>query len=331
MKKVYLVSVGERSGKTLVSLGLARNYPGKVRFFKPFRENLVNTPAGLVDQDAFLMAEVLKVEDVDAISPLFYDIYDPVSMEEVIEAFETACSGSELAIIEGGRDLTAGFTHALSHIDIALALNATIVLVSSDEPLAIDSVCMFDQLCRQKGARISGVVLNNSEKSKARELLESKGLTVAGEIPNIPDLKSFKVWEVVEMMEAKVLAGTEGLDRDVKSLLVGAMNPQTAIRYMRRSHAKAVITGGDRTEIQMAALSTDTSCIVLTGGIRPSKTVLSKADEINVPVLLVEFDTLTSAEMIEHLIARIEPRDKKKLDQITRAVRTKVDLESLWS
>lgn len=331
MNKIYLVSVGERSGKTLVSLGLARNYPGKVRFFKPFRENLVNTPKGLVDQDAFLMAEVLKMDDVASLSPLFYDIYDPVSIDEVKEAFQEVCAGADLALIEGSRDLTAGFTHSLSHIDLAQALGASIVLVSSDDPLAIDSVCMFDELCRQKGANISGVILNNCEKSKARKVLEDRGLRVAGEIPNIPDLKSFKVWEVVELMEAKVLAGSGGLDRDVKSLLVGAMNPQTAIRYMRRSHAKAVITGGDRTEIQMAALSTDTSCIVLTGGIRPSKTVLSRAEEIDVPVLLVEFDTLTSAEMIEHLIARIEPRDRKKLDQITRVVRTKVDLESLWS
>ena len=331
MKKVYLVSVGERSGKTLVSLGIARNFPGKVRFFKPFRENLVNTPKGLVDQDAFLMAEVLKTDDLGPLSPLVYDIYDPVAMEDVTKAFEEACSYAELALVEGSRDLTTGFTHGLSHIDIAKALDASIVLVSSDDPLAIDSVSMFDSLCRERGASISGIVLNNCEKSKARRVLESKGLEVIGEIPNIPDLKSFKVWEVVELMDAKVLAGEGGLDKDVKSLLVGAMNPQTAIRYMRRSHGKAVITGGDRTEIQMAALSTDTSCIVLTGGISPSKTVMARAEEIDVPLLLVEYDTLTSAEMIEHLIARIEPRDRKKLDQITRIVRTKVDLEDVWS
>ncbi|HIJ00497.1 MAG: uncharacterized protein PWQ88_941 [Candidatus Methanomethylophilaceae archaeon] len=331
MKKIYLVSVGERSGKTLLSLGIARNFPGKVRFFKPFRENLVSTPKGLLDQDAFLMAEVLKIEDVAPLSPLVYDIYDPVSMEDIIAAFDNACSDAELALIEGSRDLTTGFTHELSHIDIANALGASIVVVSSDDPLAIDSVFMFEALCRERGAQIAGVVLNNCEKSKAKWLMESKGVTVSGEIPNIPELKSFKVWEVVEMLDAKVLAGKEGLNRDVKSLLVGAMNPQTAIRYMRRSHAKAVITGGDRTDIQMAALSTDTSCIVLTGGIHPSKTVICRADELKVPLLLVDYDTLTSAEMIEHLIARIEPRDQKKLDQITRVVRTKVDLESIWS
>lgn len=40
-RKVYLASVGTRSGKSVLSLGLAMNYPGKVGFYKPFRESIV--------------------------------------------------------------------------------------------------------------------------------------------------------------------------------------------------------------------------------------------------------------------------------------------------
>jgi BioD-like phosphotransacetylase family protein len=101
--------------------------------------------------------------------------------------------------------------------------------------------------------------------------------------------------------------------------------------YMRRVSRKAIITGGDRADIQLAALSTDTSCLVLTGGLYPPKPVIAKAYEVGVPVLVTRHNTMEAAEMIEHLIARIDPGDSSKIDRIAQVVKQYVDLDAVWA
>jgi len=78
----------------------------------------------------------------------------------------------------------------------------------------------------------------------------------------------------------------------------------------------------------MAALATDTSCLVLTGGLYPDKQVIAKAYESRVPVLLTSHDTLHTAELIDHLIARIDPDNKKKIEKIKHLVADNVDLKA---
>lgn len=330
MKGIYLASVGTRSGKSVLSLGLAMNYSGKVGFYKPFRESLVNFNGEPMDQDAVLLAQVLKLEDGERLSPFTYDIFDPISMDDIVANYNELSKGKEFMIVEGSRDFANGCSHGISHLDIAETLKMPMILVSSSAHQSIDGVFMFKHLCDRRGIDLIGVVLNRSEGTKEREFLESKGIHVLGEIPNIPELRTFRVSEITEKMNARVIAGTAGLENVVEDVIVGAMSPQVAVRYMRRSKKKAVITGGDRTEIQLAALSTNTSCIILTGGIMPTRTVISRADELGVPILLTNEDTLTAAEVIEHLIARIDPKDEEKIELIRKNIKRSVDLDKIW-
>lgn len=91
-----------------------------------------------------------------------------------------------------------------------------------------------------------------------------------------------------------------------------------------------MITGGDRSDILMAALSTDTSCLILTGGLHPSKPVLAKAEDLQVPVLLVGHSTMATAEMVDSLIAKIDPDDTEKVELIADLVRRHVNTHAIW-
>ena len=62
MRSVYLGSVVEKSGKSMVTLGLAKNFQGQVGFFKPFKERLMRVGDRVIDQDAYLMRQVLGIE-----------------------------------------------------------------------------------------------------------------------------------------------------------------------------------------------------------------------------------------------------------------------------
>lgn len=330
MRSLYLGSVTERSGKSMVTLGLALNYPGKVGYFKPFKEMLLSDSEKLVDQDAFLMKKALKLAcDEERLSPFVYDVLRPMKVKAIADAFDLVKGDSELMLVEGTRDITSGFLQDVSGMAIAEALRADIVLVSSATPSALDRIALLVQLMRSYEVRFKGVVLNMCDSPHPKAVLEDKGIKVLGVLPEAPALKRFTVREVVDAMSAEVIV-EDGLGNVVEDVMVGAMTPETAIKYLRRVARKALITGGDRADIQLAALETDTSCLVLTGGMYPAKQVVAKAYEKGVPILLTQYDTLETSEMIDHLIARIDPEDAKKIECIKRLVKESVDLGAVF-
>jgi len=332
LKSLFVGSVSERSGKTAVSLGLSKNAPGKVGFFKPFKETIVYARNRILDQDAYLMKKVLDIEiEEEVISPCTYDIFRPVSMSTIVDNYNLAREGCDIMIVEGTRDITTGYIHDVSGPAIAQAIGADIVLVSDSNPSALDKIAVISHLLKDYNIEFRGVILNMTDDPAVEAFLQEKGINVLGSIPSMDELKRFRVREIVETLGAEVIVGDENLDRPVEEVMVGAMTPESAIKYMRRVGRKALITGGDRPDIQMAALSTDTSCLILTGGLYPVKTVVSKAYEKGVPILLVRYDTLTAAEMVEHLIARIDSEDDVKINLISDAVKNNIDLDAIWS
>jgi BioD-like phosphotransacetylase family protein len=80
------------------------------------------------------------------------------------------------------------------------------------------------------------------------------------------------------------------------------------------------VTGGDRLDIQLAALETSTRCLILTGNLYPSSVILSRAEEVGVPVVLVRQDTLTAVEMIDRYRGRMRFHQAKKVDIFNRVL-----------
>jgi BioD-like phosphotransacetylase family protein len=97
-------------------------------------------------------------------------------------------------------------------------------------------------------------------------------------------------------------------------MLVGAMSAEAALTYFRRQSNKAVITGGDRADIQLAALETSTRCLILTGNLYPSPVVLNRADELGVPVLLADMDTMRAIDVVEGYLGRSRVQQPQKVD-----------------
>lgn len=331
MKTLFLGSVVERSGKSMVALGLAKNSPFKIGYFKPFKEVMMNLEGRVIDQDAYLMKRALGLPyDEDDLCPLTYDIYQPVSMEEILKRYERVKEGADAMLVEGTRDITTGCMGSVSGMAIANAINANVVLVSSAQLPALDKICMLRRLMDQYPLHFRGVILNQAEDLKMGRLIEKRGIKVLGSIPPMKELRAFRVREMAEALGAEVLNGERGMDEQVEKVMIGAMAPETALMYMRRMSRKAIITGGDRADIQLAALSTDTSCLVLTGGLYPPKPVVAKAYEVGVPILVTRHNTMEAAEMIDRLIARIDPDDKDKIAKIADMVKRYVDLDEVW-
>jgi hypothetical protein len=251
-------------------------------------------------------------------------------MEEILKRYERVKEGADAMLVEGTRDITTGCMGSVSGMAIANAINANVVLVSSAQLPALDKICMLRRLMDQYPLHFRGVILNQAEDLKMGRLIEKRGIKVLGSIPPMRELRAFRVREMAEALGAEVLNGERGMDEQVEKVMIGAMAPETALMYMRRMSRKAIITGGDRADIQLAALSTDTSCLVLTGGLYPPKPVVAKAYEVGVPILVTRHNTMEAAEMIDRLIARIDPDDKDKITKIADMVKRYVDLDEVW-
>jgi len=105
----------------------------------------------------------------------------------------------------------------------------------------------------------------------------------------------------------------------IERMIVGAMNVEQALPRIRRvSGAKAVITGGDRADMQLVALETATKCLVLTGHLRPVPEVLRRAEESGVPVLLVRGSTMETVGAIEQVFGKTRLGQSAKLDQFEK-------------
>lgn len=331
MRSLYLGSVVEKSGKSMITLGLAKNFQGQVGFFKPFKEHLMREGDRVIDHDAYLMRRVVGMEPLEEVlCPFTYDIFRPVRMDEIKAAFKKASCDCDLMLIEGTREVTTGYLNDVSGLAIAAATGSDLVLISTPEPAALDKIAMLCKLIGNYKINLKGVILNKTDDLAVANFLESKGIKVLGCVPHIPEMTYFTVKEVAEALSADVVVGRERLDRVVEGVYIGAMTMETALKYMRRHRRKAIITGGDRSDVQLAALSTDTSCLILTGGLYPANQVVSKAFEKSIPILVTRYDTLAASEMVEHLIARIEPEDTEKVRLVEKAVMDNVDLEAVF-
>ena len=104
---------------------------------------------------------------------------------------------------------------------------------------------------------------------------------------------------------------------------------EAALPRFRRQLNKAVFTGGDRTDIQAAALETSTTCLVLTGNLQPTSTILKRAEELGVAVLLVPDNTLETVEKVEGIFGRTSLGQPEKLSRFQAMLSEHLDYTGL--
>jgi hypothetical protein len=159
--------------------------------------------------------------------------------------------------------------------------------------------------------------------------LEAKDVPVFGVLPLRRQLMAISVGELIDHLGAEVLTHTDFNAELVENLLVGAMSVDQALPRFRRMMNKAVITGGDRSDIQLAALETSTTALVLTGNLRPSPAVIGQAEQAGVAVLMVPSDTLSTVEAIEEVFGKTRLGQAEKLNRFQAIMADNLDYSRL--
>jgi len=242
---------------------------------------------------------------------------------KIYSAYEQVKKGKDAVLVGGGQDPSDGSSIGVSNMSFVERLDIPVILV--DAPvfgeINLDAiVAMHDRL----GERLLGVILNRlpSESVDFTEkyfvpFLENKGVKVWGLVPANPKLNSLSVGEVRDVLGGEIVCCEDRGGDAVETSMVGAMNVESALKHFRSQANKAVITGGDRADIQLAALETPTRVLILTGGMYPDSGVISAAQGKNVPIMVVADDTMTVVSKMDSAIRRVSVRGRRIEESIS--------------
>jgi BioD-like phosphotransacetylase family protein len=350
MTTLLVTSTADGTGKTAISIALARiaqKRGASVGYMKPKGTRLESAVGKTRDEDPMLARELLGLDaEMHELEPV---VYSPTFVREAIlgreapealseriaDSFGTLSADRDLMIVEGGGRLWTGGIVDLTDADVADLLDAEVLLVSTyDDPMDLDDVLAAAE---RLGDRLAGVLFNSVERADFDALtedvvpfLDGRGIETAGALPYEERLAGVSVADLAEAVGADVLTSDAPTDGLVERFVVGAMGNGSAPDQFRRTRHAALVTGGDRSDVQTTALeATGVECLVLTGGYRPPSTVVGKAEDRGVPLLFVRADTRTAIDRVEQSLRSGRIRDPAAVARMVDLLSEGVDLDSL--
>jgi len=150
--------------------------------------------------------------------------------------------------------------------------------------------------------------LGLSDGTAYRAIKEAENMGIVNTVPRVGTVRVDKVHkknietltyaEVVNILDATILGGSEGINRSLNKFIIGAMAVESISKYISPGYLLIV---GNREEAQELALENE-AAVLITGGFNCSEKIKALANEKGIPVLSSSYDTFTVASMINKAI-----------------------------
>ena len=351
VKPLYLCSLKERSGKSFLSIGIIQKLKKegkKFAYFKP-----IGCPKGAFtlksDKDIdFILRTVYKDKNpYDMVCPIsipdayYIDLIDADKKVEYLDkikaTYKEVIKGVDYVLIEGAPSIKKFVRVGIDDVSIAKALGIDdlIYVCSESSDMCIDNICFTKNYFKFREVNLSAVIFNNIDfeyipriKELSKEHIDKFNIPILGIIERSIKIFSPRVMEVLEAIGGELIneIATEGLNNTVETIIIGAMNTQAALKYLRQVKKAAVITGGDRADLALAALNEDVSVLILTGFIQPDAKVVNVANEKKIPIILSPSDTYTTMRNLERLKPGIQDDE---IQEVLDLMEDQIDWEFL--
>jgi len=349
MIPLFIGSTNSYSGKTLLSIVLGKmlqEYGYKIGYMRVIGKSIASRGDTLYDAEAEFVKNRLGLEDaVEKISPviLTHDLMASVlkgkeynGLQLFKDAYKQVSADKDVVLISGAADLYEGLAVNISTLIVIKALNAQTILIDPyRDTVCIDCILSSKELL---GNKLMGVILNrvtlDDIEFVSRNVvpyLEKKGIKVFGVVPKDPELESILVRQIRDAVGGEMLSGEDKPDELIENIVVGAMDVENALKHFIKRKNKAVITGANRTDIIIAALETSTKCLVLTGDILPNDIVLGRAKAMNIPVIHVSGDTLSTISKIESMIGKVRIVRNDQIKRGYELIKQHVDTKKIFT
>jgi BioD-like phosphotransacetylase family protein len=346
---LYVLSTQDFTGKSAICVSLLRQFQQdgyRIGYIKPFSSAARVLGESRIDEDARFVKETFELPDpIEDLDPVVFTGQRLKAhlttggkdySEDVLAAVQKVGKDRDIVVMEGSANFREGYVVGLSPNTVVELVNARVVAVvgfrASSMQVVDDALTAKTRL----GDRLVGVIINmvpDDRITYARELiqpyLEQQGIKTLAIIPNQSILRSVSVGEINTVLDGDVLC--YGCYNDlVENLVVASMGMDYSIDKFRKIRNKAVIVGGDRPDIQMDALETDTNVLILTGKIDPAPQVRDRAELENVAIVLSSYDTLVTIEKLEQLFNQSRFTQVEKVDHFKELLGRTMDFETFY-
>jgi BioD-like phosphotransacetylase family protein len=329
MNVVYIHSDEADAGKTALAVTLAdllRREGASVAVVKPI--SLRGAQAGDPDPDIYekLLGQVGGTAPV----PAAQGKLSATVLGQITDSCKEAGDGRDVLIVEGSSGVTTDAARQIVEALDAAVLGITRHVHSKDSDDLAGWPSAF-------GDRLIGVVINGRTQYQSTELeahflpaLDALGIKSLGVVPEDRTLVSATVEQIVQHLGGRYLQGEEYGDRVIEHFLVGGMGLDWGVLYFGIRENKTVIVRGNRPDIQMAALHTPTSCLILTNGVEPVEYIVNEADLEEVPIVVVDSNTLDTMAELNTLQDRVGFDHAQKVECFRELLRKNVDLDPIF-
>ena len=267
---LYIHTTEPGSGKAMVSLGVLdlilkrTNGTARVGFFRP-----IIGKGKQPDEDTVLMLEHFGLNQTleesygmrtDRANELLGQHCHDEVIEEIISKYKALEKRFDFILCEGRHGSAVEFN---LNLEMAKNLACPIVIVASAHrrtiQQTIESIQISMEAFSSYGADIVGIVLNKAAPQDIQPLenelnrrYKDKGL-IHTVIPYEPNLTVPRISDIVDALKGEVLYGKRFLNNRVSCSILGTMQLQNVLNWIRKNDC-LMVTSGDRADIIVGAL-----------------------------------------------------------------------------
>ncbi len=346
---LYISSVEPHAGSLIISMGMMEVLKArfeKVAFFRPFIQRKEKQ-----DSDIVFMLEYFDLDMpyelsygffVDEVESFLSQNREKELLSRLLEKFKRLQNEYDFIVCEGlNRE---SFNAAIgSDLNIEVSKNFGTpfisVLNAKNKSLqtVIDETHIQEEALKEKGSRHFASFINRVDEELGITLKDHfSSQDAVFVLPEVEELDKPTVAEILEVFECeKVLGDEESLNRTVQRSKIAAMNLENFLPRMQEGDF--ILVPGDRAEIIVGALAAyhskkhpHISGIMLTGGIMPSKEILTlfegTHESSSVPVLRSDKSTFEAAVEVDGIHSKIRPFSDRKIALALGVFNANVDI-----
>ena len=357
-RKIFIAATEQRSGKSLLTIGLLRALQGfvpHVGYMKPIGQRY--SDGGDIDLDARLIRDIFdlsnKLSDINPATMKDAQGEKDVFFDAIFSAYGRISTGKDIVVIEG-TDYTSSLSALEFDINAELAKNlvAPVLLVANghkrDSEVITANLIEVAESFTSMGCDILGAVINRFEGDTPAETCESirtvlakRDLRLYGAIPTDPLLGGPRLKDVADQLQASIFFKGDDLSKVVTGTKILAMSPENALGHIRDEDGCLLICPGDRMDSILTALYAQESTLypkysglILTGGLLPGpnmRDLLKGVKNSEMTILSVHEDTFAATLKVNAVSGEITKDDSEKIDRANALVEKHLDIDELYS
>jgi BioD-like phosphotransacetylase family protein len=216
---------------------------------------------------------------------------------------------------------------------LAEASNSKILLVA-------DSIEKAQKAKEELGEHLAGIIYNNISRHRIDSARPSSGDGILSVIPENRHMVSSTVDQYVKHLKGKYIYESDKKNELVLNVLIGGIVLDWSVLYYKSQENVLALIRGDRPDLQLGALQAggNVKGIVLTKGIEPIEYVTYEAKKLQIPLILVDYNTHEAADKISGIVSKSKFDHVEKLESCLshfasnlsqRAVDKAMDLNTL--